>query len=162
MVNEPFYYQPSTSFSYAAGPSYDDYDDDGPTNFADEGSMSPRSRTALSEMTIDSTKNDITKDRESYVMHRFYDKIILSVVYRLGDRSDRFHMIPVRNQLRKVMRMKKVHFSITMMILSSTDPTTTTMAKMMIFYPILCKLDLHPYQAQSFSLIYVVLYTNYS
>ena len=53
------YYQTSQGF-----PAYTAYDmdDDGPTTFADEGSMSPRSRTALSEMTIDSAKNDITHE----------------------------------------------------------------------------------------------------
>ena len=53
------YYQPSQGFPAYANGGYD-MDDDGPTTFADEGSMSPRSRTALSEMTIDSTKNDMT------------------------------------------------------------------------------------------------------
>ena len=53
------YYQTTQGF-----PAYNAYDmdDDGPTTFADEGSMSPRSRTALSEMTIDSAKNDITHE----------------------------------------------------------------------------------------------------
>lgn len=55
------YYQTSQGFPAYNACSYD-MDDDGPTTFADEGSMSPRSRTALSEMTIDSAKNDITHE----------------------------------------------------------------------------------------------------
>ena len=48
--------------------NYGDFDDDGPVAFAEEGSMSPRSRTNLSELTIDSKSeppSNIQKTQES-------------------------------------------------------------------------------------------------
>ena len=44
----------SNDQSYGKMDSFGDDDDDGPVAFAEEGSMSPRSRTNLSELTIDS------------------------------------------------------------------------------------------------------------
>ena len=48
--------------------NYGDFDDDGPVAFAEEGSMSPRSRTNLSELTIDSKSeppSNLQKTQES-------------------------------------------------------------------------------------------------
>ena len=64
-INTPYFPPPQTFPMYNSYPysndniqsysnNYVDFDDDGPVAFAEEGSMSPRSRTNLSELTIDS------------------------------------------------------------------------------------------------------------
>ena len=51
--------------SYAKLDNFADDDDDGPVAFAEEGSMSPRSRTNLSELTIDSKSEPPTPNLQT-------------------------------------------------------------------------------------------------